>query len=157
MPDRTDYKGLASWAHEYIEAHPKPDFFVGPPDDHQLQRWFILPRNDLRNVYLHRFLRSDEDRALHDHPWDNTSLILDGTYVEHMSGDVRAQRCPGQVYSRLAAVAHRVELFDGPVITLFFTGPVIREWGFHCPQGWRHWREFVSELPGGNHIGKGCE
>ncbi|MDN5849106.1 MAG: hypothetical protein L0H63_05630, partial [Nitrococcus sp.] len=58
---------------------------------------------------------------------------------------------------RRARSAHRLALIDAePVITLFITGPRVREWGFHCPQGWRHWRAFTAaDNPG--RIGRGCE
>lgn len=59
---------------------------------------------------------------------------------------------------RLATSAHRVELIGSQrVWTLFLTGPVVREWGFLCPQGWRHWKEFVQMREGGNQMGRGCE
>jgi len=49
-------------------------------------------------------------------------------------------------------------LIDGQhVWTVFITGSVVREWGFYCRQGWRHWKEFVQQIPGGNKIGRGCE
>jgi hypothetical protein len=51
--------------------------------------------------------------------------------------------------------AHRVELTTGPCWSLFITGPVIRSWGFHCQQGWRHWKEFVDQRDSGQ-VGKGC-
>lgn len=148
---------LAAWAEMHIRAHPSPDFHVGPEDDHQLQRWFVVPRNTFANVYLHRFLRSDDDRALHDHPWDNTSVILTGHYLEHLQDRQTVTRFAGETVHRKAIEAHRVELVDGPVTTLFFTGPIIRSWGFYCPQGWRPWREFVTQTEGGNHRGRGCE
>lgn len=41
--------------------------------------------------------------------------------------------------------------------TLFVTGPVMRQWGFHCPdKGWRHWKEFTAEGKPGE-IGPGCD
>ena len=157
MNERGDYEAVRDWALSLIAANPVPDFFVGQPDDHQLQRWFIVPRNTESNVYLHRFLRSDDNRALHDHPWANRSWILSGEYVEVMRGSSVTRHEGELTWWRPATLAHRVELVSGPVVTLFFTGPVTREWGFHCPGGWRHWREFVEELPGGNHIGRGCQ
>jgi hypothetical protein len=48
-----------------------------------LTRWHVLPRNKWFNIYLHRFLHGDDDRALHDHPWRSASLILEGRYTEH--------------------------------------------------------------------------
>jgi hypothetical protein len=41
-------------------------------------------------------------------------------------------------------------------ISLFFCGPRVREWGFHCPQGWKVWREYIAPTSYGNRVGKGC-
>jgi hypothetical protein len=61
----------------------KPDFIIGGADEPYMLRWWVIPRNRFFNIYLHHFLRSDEDRALHDHPWLNCSWLLDGRYTEH--------------------------------------------------------------------------
>lgn len=152
-----DLEAVREWALTYIAEHPKPDFHVGPGDDHQLQRWFVVPRNPFNNVYLHRFLRSDDDRALHDHPWDNRSWVLSGGYREHLQDGSVVLRSEGDVIDRRAIEAHRVELIDVPAVTLFFTGPVIRNWGFYCPKGWVVWRDFVAIEEGGNRRGNGCD
>jgi hypothetical protein len=61
-----------------------PDFVIGGEQRPYLLRHFVIPRNPLFNVYLHCFLRSDDDRAHHDHPWlFNMSWLLDGEYIEH--------------------------------------------------------------------------
>ena len=40
--------------------------------------------------------------------------------------------------------------------TLFITGPVVRDWGFHCPDaGWVFWKNFVDARDAGS-IGRGC-
>ena len=143
---------VAQWAEAYITSHPRPDFVVG---DDQLHRWFVVPRNSVCCVYLHRFLKSDEDRALHDHPYDNASWILDGEYVEHFAHDRSVVRTRGERIERVAETAHRVELISGPATTLFVTGPRRREWGFYCPQGWRRWQDFVSDSNRGA-VGRGC-
>lgn len=151
-----DLDSVRGWALDYIRHHPLPDFHVGPDHDHQLQRWFVVPRNPFNNVYLHRFMRSDDDRALHDHPWNNRSWVLDGEYLEHLQDGSVVTRKPGDVIERTAIEAHRVELSAGPAVTLFFTGPIIRSWGFYCPKGWVHWRDFVTVTEGGNSRGQGC-
>jgi hypothetical protein len=143
-----------------IGLHREPDVVIGGMDDRYLERWFIIPRNRFFNIYLHHFLRSDDVRALHDHPWWNLSVLLDGAYTEHTidRGGVngRAVRRAGQCKARLARHAHRIELHDGPCWTLFLTGPRIREWGFHCPNGWRHWNIFTNAADGGKTVGIGC-
>jgi hypothetical protein len=132
-----------------------PDFIVGDADNPYLRRWWLIPRNRWVNIYLHQFLRDDDDSALHDHPYCNMSLLLRGSYVEHMPGRSAVRR-PWLPVFRRPTSAHRVELIDGaPVWTLFITGPRVREWGFHCPKGWVRWQDFTNPGDKGT-IGKGC-
>lgn len=137
----------------------EPDFIIGGKDNPYMLRWWIIPRNPVFNIYLHQFLRSDDDRALHDHPWWNVSILLDNRYVEHTiaAGGVnhKAEYLAGAIRFRRAKTAHRIELTNGLCCSLFITGPVIRHWGFHCPNGWRHWREFTDARDSGS-VGRGC-
>lgn len=136
-----------------------PDLVIGPTEDPYLRRWFLVPRNNHCNIYLHEILKDDDDRALHDHPWDFDSIILRGSYLEHsnLCGKPwhRIFR-KGDINSKLAIQAHRIQVLDGPVLTVVFTGPRTREWGFHCPNGWRHWQEFCDERDYGK-VGRGCD
>lgn len=155
-----------------------PDFIVEGDHGPYLRRWHLLPRNRFCNVYLHHFVGDDPDRALHDHPWHSVSIILKGGYEEILPCELHGSRCtrnrkrrrPGQVIYRKPEQAHRVVLFRKqrggvygtapytniiPAWTIFITGPWKRHWGFHCPNGWRHWRDFVDrENPG--KTGQGC-
>lgn len=138
-------------------------FVIGEDDNPYLLRWYIIPRNRWFNIYLHHFRRSDDDRALHDHPWVNLSILLSGPYLEHtLSGAVKLREpwrpwAFWRVTFRRAVNAHRIELIDGkPVWTLFLTGPKQRTWGFLCPKGWIPWTDFVEATEDGNKLGKGC-
>lgn len=134
---------LQEWARKIMER-PR-DAYVGDAASPYLNRWYVIPRNDFANIYLHEILKSDTDRALHDHPWDNMSIILSGKYTEHLSDGSTAIRLPESTVKRLAADKHRLELArDEKVISIFITGPVVREWGFHCPQGWVPWERFLD-------------
>lgn len=132
------------------------------PTNAFLRRWFIPGfKSRWFNRYLHCFVRNDEDRALHDHPWFNVSILLDGDYIEHTikKGGVhdRSVYHAGDLKFRSPWAAHRVELLKGPdgkplpAWSLFLTGPVMRKkWGFHCPDtGWRSSQDF--------RINGGCE
>jgi hypothetical protein len=136
------------------------DVLIGGPVDTYLRRWFVIPRNRVFNIYLHHFLRSDDDRALHDHPWWNASILLNGKYTEHTIGaggvHHHIEYGTGAVKLRGARYAHRVELIDGPCWSLFLTGPRLHNWGFHCPAGWRPWQQFVDSKDAGQ-IGRGCD
>jgi hypothetical protein len=138
----------------------KADAVIGDGATPYLLRWYLIPRNKVFNVYLHLFLRSDDDRALHDHPWWNMSVLLYGEYWEHTiaAGGInkRVRRSAGDWKLRWARDAHRIEV-KAPCYTLFITGPRIREWGFHCPKkGWVLWTDFVRKDDIGK-IGKGCD
>jgi hypothetical protein len=94
-----------------------------------LFRWGNLPR-----VYVHKFLRSDDERAPHNHPWWFVSLVLKGRYLEHLADRSNVVvRKPLSVAYRALSVFHRVELIDDqPCWTLVITGPDVRSWGFLC-------------------------
>lgn len=144
----------------FLLASHKPDFVVGEAEDPYLRRWHVIGRNRWLNVYFHQFLRSDDDRALHDHPWVNMSIVLAGSYVEVVptrgATVRRIERMPGAVVVRSARAAHRVEMAaDKACYTLFITGPKVRSWGFWCDRGWIHWREFTAG-PKGEVVGRGC-
>ncbi|WP_408585959.1 hypothetical protein [Novosphingobium sp.] len=129
-----------------------PDFVIG---DDYLRRWWIIPRNESCNVYLHQINRSDDDRALHDHPWANTSYILSGGYIEHTPHG-SFTRMAGDMIEREAPDLHRLECFPKiPCVSLFLTGPKVREWGFQCPQGWVRWQDFTSPTDS-SQTGRGC-
>lgn len=140
-----------------------PDVVIGGDASPYLLRWWVLPRNRFFNVYLHEFWRSDDDRALHDHPWLLfASFIVLGAYDEHCirAGGVetRTRYAAGSFRVRTGWHAHRVELAYGePVVTLFCTFWTVRQWGFHCPRGWVHWRKFTNPEDGGKTIGAGCD
>lgn len=152
-----------------------PDFVIGGTDAPYLLRWWLLPRNKFFNVYVHQFLRSDDDRAHHDHPWlFNASWLIDGEYIEHTitagGALVRTQRKTGAFEFRWGSAPHRLQLIGNegdppnvpfmdaePCWTVFITGPRVREWGFCCMErGWIHWERFTAQGKPGE-IGRGCD
>ena len=97
--------------------------------------------------YLHRFVSSDSERHIHNHPWKwGASLIVAGNYLEERCVDI----CPSIEGSGcLTSVARRrwFNRFDGNTFhrisdakpgtwTLFFHGPRVKVggglkgWGF---------------------------
>jgi len=143
-----------------LAARRPCDIAIGGQEHPYMRRWWLIPRNRWFNLYLHQFLRSDDDRALHDHPWWNVSVLLAGEYTEHTIApggiNTRTVRRAGEMKARGATAAHRIELHAGPCWTLFVTGRNLRSWGFHCPKGWVHWRDFTNPADGGRTVGRGC-
>jgi hypothetical protein len=150
--------------HQRVTEGRNPDVRIpgDPTIPPYMLRWWKIKRNAFFNCYYHIVRRSDEDRALHDHPWWNFSIVLAGSYYEHLiaNGGVntKTKYGPGAVRFRPSGTfAHRLELetrrehgglFTGPrsvanfrdvelpVHTIFITGPVLRRWGFHHPDQW---------------------
>ena len=143
-----------------LAATQPPDQYIGGRDNPYLLRWIFAEPQGLPHprpgIYVHKILRDDDDRALHDHPWDATLCIVKGSYRE-----IRADCPEGEVFAAgsvrriVAETAHRLEVVDGHVWTVCLTGPRRREWGFVCPQGWVHWADFVDPSDPGT-IGPGC-
>lgn len=150
----------------------KPDFEVVRGDDRQvyLRRWWVIPRNNRFNVYLHNMLLSD-DPILHDHMYWSLSLVLTdgirerwveepkkireqaGRYLDEHEvlsyrmealANIREFRA-GDLVLRSANMAHQLIIGEGKnAWTLFITGPRIKDWGFWCPRGKRHWEDYVA-------------
>lgn len=117
-------KLIKGWC-ERIMRSRAPDVVIGDPDDPYLLRWWVWPRNKWLNLYLHRVLRSDDDRALHDHPWINMSYIVDGGYNEvtfdgplydpthgELPAQTRTYRGAGEFKFRKPTALHRLELIE---------------------------------------------
>lgn len=109
-----------------------------------MRRWIL--QTPWFTVHLHNILRPDRGEVCHDHPWNFTSLILSGGYIEE--GPVRADgdqwdavRLPGDIARHRATDAHRITRVWPHTWTLVFTGPKIRRWGYHTPGGWVYYRD----------------
>lgn len=140
----------------------EPDLVIAPAGHGEyLYRWYVIPRSREANVYFHIQTASDPERPLHDHPWDSTSVILAGGYDEVLDKTpgafmTRAKpvttetRKPGDVIFRPAKWAHRLIL---PAhipysMSLFSTGPKVREWGFWEQGIFRPFHEVTVETEG---------
>lgn len=144
----------------------KPDYIIGEEDNPYMLRWWLKREAD-GGCYVHFFLRDDDDRALHDHPWPSLSIILDGYVMEvyappgtdprNTSTHQKRQLGPGSVVERSENFSHRIELQTEGALTLFITGPRLRRWGFWCPQGWRDYKDFTEQTADGSKQGRGCD
>lgn len=172
---------LKRWA-----AQRKPDFRVTDKSGAvYLNRWHIVkPRWWRPGLYLHQMLR-DDDAVLHDHPYASVSLVLaEGLreqYTDRPEEDRATERMvvsmlnervhygsemmvklrypqPGDIVYRSSRTAHQLQVLPGSdPWTLFFTGRrLMKEWGFWCPKGWRHFRRYADVQKGISGEGLGC-
>ena len=128
--------------------------------DGYMERDFLIPfePDNKLNCRIHRILTSDDDRAMHDHPWATMSIILDGGYWEIMPYDQdqdpaldsqrfhRVWRIRGDVIRRKATDRHRLEVSPkvGPATTMFVMGEYENKWGFYTPEGKVYWKTYLG-------------
>lgn len=142
-------KRLKPWVMARM-ANELPTQIIGRDREPYLLRWVLWQRQNgrktkLGNIYLHKILRPDHD-VVHDHPWWSISIVLEGPLSEvrrTRHGDVKRHFSDGDIVIRSPWAKHALYLPQGyPALTCFIVGPKIRRWGFHCPTGWQHWRQF---------------
>ncbi|OEO24033.1 hypothetical protein AX279_19560 [Pseudomonas sp. J237] len=131
--------------------------------DGYMLRWWVFNPYDAEthvaryswcpwSIRVHRILREDLGRHLHDHPWNARTIILSGWYEEQRLGDWLA----GQVlipYTRRAGCTaklnfneyhHISKVSPGGVFTLFITGPKQGTWGFLVDGVKVEWRRYLG-------------
>lgn len=114
---------------------------IGAGGDIYLDRLYII-QTPLFGIMLHRIYRPDNQRDLHDHPWNFLSILLLGNYVEDTLEGPKF-RCTFN-YKR-AEDRHSIrEVSRSPVWTLVFTGRKRRVWGFWVDGGtrWVKWTDY---------------
>lgn len=102
-----------------------------------MYRWWLIREQDDSDfaVRIHHILRRDNDRHMHNHPWEFRSVILSGWYVEEYLDDLgnlqeRTHRA-GSTYFSPKGYYHRIkEVSPGGVRTLFITFKRNESWGF---------------------------
>lgn len=104
-------------------------------------RWFAL--------YLHHLHASDEDRALHDHPWSFVTFLLSSGYWEWTPSETFGCESPHwrrrfSVLYRPAEWQHRLSLKQ-PTWSLILRFKRRRDWGFITSNGWLDWRAYGKE------------
>lgn len=99
----------------------------------------------LPSVRIHHILRADQDRDLHDHPWNARTIVLKGWYDEELPGSVFRLRTVGMTGRILFGQYHRIhELSPGGVLTLFITWRKRGTWGFLVNGKKVPWREYLG-------------
>lgn len=87
-------------------------------------------------LYLHRFVTSDGERWVHDHPFDGFAVVLTGGYIEEVLPALGAEPRGYQRrwFNRIPrAKFHRVSSVLSDTWTLFLHGPHRKHWGFLEP------------------------
>ena len=121
-----------------------------------LWRWTYTPSGYITRLHifktpwfavcLHYINGPDPEPHLHDHPVTFLSLILRGGYSElrggyTQHGVIRTPRWYNWIRASIFD-AHTIIAVKPRTVTLALMGPKTREWGFHTPDGWVHWKAY---------------
>lgn len=126
-----------------------PCKIIGEAEKPSLERYFLFRIGNFQ-CYLHRFVASDPDPGLHDHPWGlAVSILLAGKYREIRRAGVRnirwANIIRGDDFHRVLLNQRweSVRTWGGETIlaqhgerscwTLFMHGRQVKRWGFLRP------------------------
>lgn len=127
----------------------EPDHLYHADGSPYMLRYWISHDGPLA-ARLHHICTPDLDRHMHDHPWDFTSVVLRGSYVEArplarnpvFNADETEpaqllERTVGSVAMRRATDRHRiVTVSEGGCWTLVHLGERLdHPWGFYTPAG----------------------
>jgi hypothetical protein len=105
------------------------------------RRWQIL-KTPWFSIYIHGIYAPDQDKHLHNHPWDYKSLVLKGSYIEETNNGVNLLKF-GSVTSRNGEDYHKIKtLLTNSVYTLFIVSPAKRTWGYQVDGKWMHNEEY---------------
>lgn len=108
-----------------------------------LERYMVARwgKNGENTIFLHRFLDSDSDQGVHDHPWNSKSFIVAGGYMEErlvrddnciVGGEIVLKDIKPLTFNTINKDDyHRIILKEKtPAWTLFYHGPRVKKWGF---------------------------
>lgn len=111
------------------------------------------------NIRVHHIRLPDQDRHLHDHPWNARTFILKGGYTEQRQHITASDENSVIIHYRLKKIVrhvgdtaklnygeyHRIiELHPGGAWTLFVSGPYQGFWGFLVDGVKVHWRTYLG-------------
>lgn len=82
MSENAENAEKKPWLIRFLDWLLPHKVIVNCDRDPFLRRWYLL-RTAPVAIFIHQFIRSDEDRALHDHPWAFLVIPIWRGYIEH--------------------------------------------------------------------------
>lgn len=81
------------------------------------------------SIRFHKWIRSDDKRYMHDHPWWFITFVLRGSYTDVSDNSSDTLKRFSLRY-RPSLHKHYVDIPKGGCFTILFTGKPHRNWGF---------------------------
>jgi hypothetical protein len=114
--------------------------------------WVNEPKANTKGSYssrnsllLHHFLKPDDDKHLHNHPWAGRSTILSGGYVEETKAGLKTVK-PFDSNMINADTYHCVKSIEPNTWSLVHTGDKEGEWGFLVDGVHHHYMDYLDDI-----------
>jgi len=159
---------VANWLIRRAQRTPYFHIASEGGDEVYMYRWWLFNAyphgNDgagrrygdwLPSFRIHRIMREDRDRHMHDHPWNARTFILRGWYNEERQFDPpwmfhddarnTIHRKAGDTAQLHFGEFHRIkEVSEGGAWTLFITWKKRGTWGFRVNGRKVPWRDYLG-------------
>lgn len=144
---KTPYIHLDGYMNRYWLFNP----YQNQDGTHVKKNWLM---SKLPSIRVHHILREDDDRHLHDHPWDARTIILKGQYKEVREGRDFGSFTEMKEFTRREGDTakvnfgeyHRItEVTEGGVYTLFITYKYMGTWGFKVNGKKVPYKEYLAD------------
>lgn len=107
-----------------------------------IKRWTLRLPTRVGALRLHWFYPNTADRDPHDHPWPFGTLVVWGHYTDINHAGRHDRLRPGSFRWRSALHTHQTVAGSRGCVTLVFTRPDQREWGFWRGAQWLHYKVY---------------
>lgn len=146
---------VAEWLIRRAKKTPYVHIY-GKGGEMYMGRWWLFnpypyPEEKRENrfpisIRIHHIKRKDEDRELHDHPWNARTIILKGGYTEVREDGKRYFRLSGDTAKLKYGEYHRITYVPPEgTWTLFITGKYRGTWGFLVDGVKVQWRQYLGK------------
>lgn len=145
---------VAEWLIRRSQKTPYQHIY-GKDGDMYMGRWWLFnpypyPEEKRKNwfpisIRIHHIQRKDDDRHLHDHPWNARTIIIKGGYTEIRESQGQFYRSPGSTAKLNYGEYHRITYVKPEgAWTVFITGKYQGTWGFLVDGIKVQWREYLG-------------
>lgn len=147
---------VAQWLFKRAERTPYSHIMSADGKSRYMGRWWLFnpfhpdtgaprwPR--LPSVRVHHICRPDQDRHLHDHPWNARTIILANYYVEQRIDGAQRVYIAGDTAAINYGEFHRItEVHPSGAWTLFITWRYQGTGGFLVDGNKVPWRKYLGK------------
>ncbi len=130
------YPPVADWLIRKAAKRPYTHIYSADEKTRYMGRyWLFNPYNydkpsRLPSIRIHNICQPDQDRDMHDHPWNCRTIIIKGWYLEERDSGLFIRKAGDTASIKFQEFHKIIGLSGNPVWTVFITWKYRGTWGF---------------------------